>query len=309
MEVNDCVNSIFEQSWWFETVVPGEWEEIVIKSGDIIDARWIYCFHNKKIIMPKLTQSAGIWIRDMEGQCVRESLKHKKERLQEILNRLPEISSVDVSLDSNNEYFLPFYWENFTVTPRISYRIDLGNDLDTIFGSFSKNLKRDIKNAQKKLHISYEPSGDVLYDIMLKTFKEQNRIYPISKELIERILINSLEHNAGKMITALDDDNNVHASGFFLYDTNRCYYLIGGKDINYKNSNGLSLIIWKGIQYAASVSKVFDFEGSMIEGIENFFQRFGGIPVTYYNIRKMSWFDSLKSISKPYIKRLLKYKV
>lgn len=309
MKTVEYVNSIFEQPWWFETVVPGEWKEIMIKNGNQVEARYIYYLHNNKITMPKLTQSVGVWIRDIEGKGVREQLQHNKEMLHEILAELPKVTSISVSLDSNNEYFLPFYWNNFSVSPRISYRIEELNDLDAVLYNFSKNIRRDIKNAQKKLHISYEPSSDILYNIMSKTFKEQNRKYPIEKELIDRILTNSLKHNAGRMITALDDNNNVHAAAFFLYDANRCYYLIGGKNAEYKNTNAPTLLLWEGIQMAASVSKVFDFEGSMIEGIESFFQRFGGKPVVYYNVNKLSWFDSLKYSLKPSIKRLMGYKV
>ena len=131
---------------------------------------------------------------------------------------------------------------------------------DHVFHNFSKNIRRDLRAAEKKLHITFEYSADILYPMIEKTFSEQRRKSPIAKEMVERILQNAREHHGGKMISAVDDEGNIHASAFFLYDQRRCYYLAGGKDTDYKNSNGLTLVIWEGIKFASTVSEVFDFE-------------------------------------------------
>ena len=66
--------------------------------------------------------------------------------------------------------------------------------------------------------------------------------------------------------------------------------------------------MWEGIQFAAKKSKCFDFEGSMIEGIENFVRQFGGEPVVYYELKRLNVFRSFREILKPKIKQLLGYK-
>ena len=77
----------------------------------------------------------------------------------------------------------------------------------------------------------------------------------------------------------------------------------------FRSSGAQSLILWEGIQFAAAHSKVFDFEGSMVEGIENFFRQFGGVCTPYYVVSRKTILSQLLQILKPRIKRLLGYKI
>jgi len=44
--------------------------------------------------------------------------------------------------------------------------------------------------------------------------------------------------------------------------------------------------VWHAIKHSATVTKSFDFEGSMIEPIERFFRAFGAIQTPYFAISK-----------------------
>lgn len=303
----EYTNSIFEESWWLDTVMPGQWKEICIEEENKIVARWAFCQHGNRIVMPPLTQTCSPWIM-LNSQQRQKNCENLQQRINELLEKVSFCKSISIALDSSTSYFLPFYWKGFHIRPYITYRIRHLNNLDAVFNSFSKNVKRDIKAAEKKLHITYECSADILYSVMEKTFAEQKRRYPIEKELLGNVVKNSQKHHAGRMISARDKDGNLHASALFLYDKRRCYYLIGGKDASYKNSNGLTLVIWEGIKFAASVSEEFDFEGSVIEGIENYFRRFGGEPVVYYEVKRQGFFLDFADLLKPYVKELIGYK-
>lgn len=305
----EYTNSIFEESWWLNTVAPGRWKEIVIEKDGKIAARWAFCSYKSRIIMPVLTQTCSPWFLLDVKKSERENNEYMKPIINELLEKVNSYKSISIMLDSTIGYFLPFYWNGFHITPMITYQISALNNLETVFNNFSKNIRRDIKSAEKKLHISYEFSAEILYSIMEKTFSEQKRKYPIDRGVIDNIIQNSREHNAGQMISAIDADGNVHAAAFFLYDKRRCYYLIGGKDPSYKNSNGLTLVIWEGIKFASTVSEIFDFEGSMIEGIENYFRRFAGKPVVYYHITRQNMFFDIADIMKPHVKKLIGYKI
>jgi len=50
----------------------------------------------------------------------------------------------------------------------------------------------------------------------------------------------------------------------------------------------MALLIDEAIQFATSVSRVFDFEGSMVEPIEQFVRDFGGSPKPHFTIRGYS---------------------
>jgi len=42
--------------------------------------------------------------------------------------------------------------------------------------------------------------------------------------------------------------------------------------------------MWHAIQFASTVSTIFDFEGSMIEPVERFFRGFGAVQTPYFSL-------------------------
>lgn len=306
------VNNLFEQPWWLDTVSPGLWKEFICEDKGEIVGRWPLCFKDKtfkEVTMPPLTQTSGIWIKEDGGRAGNEDLGRKREIIDNLVSQLNEVKSMDIALDSSMQYFLPFYWKGYRIEPRISYRIEDLKDLDKIYNNFSKTVKKNIKSAVKKVNISEECSVDTLFNLLEKSFLAQGRRSPISKNLIERVVKVCEKRNAGKMFTAVGPNGEIHASSYFVFDKKRCYYLISGSDAEYRTSGAQTLILWKAIQFASGITEEFDFEGSMVDGIETFFRRFGGEPTVYYHISKQNLKNEIYSVLKPRIKRLIGYKI
>ena len=301
-------NNLFEQPWWLDIVAEGSWDEVIVEEKGKIIGRFPFFIDNGNIKMPTLTQTCGIWLDEGDSKSGNENLSQRKKIIDKLLEQLPSCKNIRVALDTSMDYILPFLWKGFVVSPRVSYRIEDLSDLDSVYANFGKTVKKNIKSAQKKVEISTETDVDVLLEIMDKTFAAQGRKYPISKDCIRKIVSKCDERGNGIMYTARDADGNVHACSYFVYDKNVFYYLIAGSDNEYRSSGAQTLILWKAIQYAAQVSKAFDFEGSMVEGIENFFRRFGGKPITYYEIRKEGIAHQFFEVLKPRIKKVLGYK-
>lgn len=90
------------------------------------------------------------------------------------------------------------------------------------------------------------------------------------------------------MFFAEDAQGRIHAAAFLIWNPDRAYYLMGGGDPELRNSGAGSLVMWEAISFASTVSRQFDFEGSMIEPVERFFRAFGGEPVSFFSISKLS---------------------
>ena len=80
----------------------------------------------------------------------------------------------------------------------------------------------------------------------------------------------------------------MHAALYLVWDERAAYYLLGGGDPELRNSGAHSLIMWEAIKHAATVSKTFDFEGSMVEPVERFFRAFGGRQVPYHRVTSIN---------------------
>lgn len=305
------VNSIFEQPWWLDAVCKDEWDAIVLKKGDRTYARMPFyktkSYGCKLLTLPPETQTLGIYIEDTGAKLCKKLEKNKKI-INEIIENLPKGYNVDFYLDPKFDYFIPFSWAGFKVTPRITYQFNDLTNLDEIFKGFKENIKTDIRKAEKQVEVRDDLPIEVLYEMQKKTFERQNRKPPQSLDVFMRIDEAAKAHNARKLLAAVDSDGCVHAAAYFIYDENRCYYLIGGGDPEYRNSGAGALLVWEGIKFASTVSKTFDFEGSVIEEIERFFRAFGANPKTYYHVSKYNWGYSILMRIKPTIKKMLHYR-
>jgi lipid II:glycine glycyltransferase (peptidoglycan interpeptide bridge formation enzyme) len=300
-------NNVFETEWWLNTVAPDSWSAVEIKNENEIIARWPYVLSGKKIMMPKLTQTLGYYVVDAIVKNDYNFTK-RKDIILELIEKMPCKKNIKINLDPSNSYFLPFIWEGFHVVPKITYRINDINNINDVYTRFSSMTKKNIRNSEKKLIIKSDEKIDDLIILLEKTFKLQNRKNPYPSELIKNIYKAAQKNEACYLLYAVDKDNNIHSGALYIYDEEIFYYLIGASNPKYRNSGSNSLIIWEGIQYASKVSKIFDFEGSMIEGIEHFFRGFGGIPTIYYEIRKQSILKEIFELLKPKIKKIIKFK-
>lgn len=305
------VNSIFEQPWWLDAVAPDAWDCAIVKEGDAIVARWPYA---KKRVLgfriygnPCCTQTLGPWISCTVTNKVK-ALAKRKELYEKLISQLPQKGNVDLYMDSSVEFFLPFHWAGFRIEPTLSYRFDDLTDLDVIFKGIKDSRRTVIKNAAKTLTVTESEDVDLLIKMQEKTFSRQKRSLPIPEDVIRRLDEACKDHDARFMLVASDNEGNIHAASYFVYDSNVCYYIMSGADTDFRNSGAGSLLIWEGIKKAATLSKAFDFEGSNIADIELNFRTFGAPFVVNYRVSRLNFFLEIMDYMKPQIKKIIGYK-
>ena len=308
---SEYTNNVFEQPWWLDIVAKDKWGEVFVQDGERIVARMPYVLDKKVLAMPTYTQTLGIWMQNelREYQNGNSHLRRQKEVIAELLKSLPKHKSACITLDSSQKYVLPFRWHGYKIEPTFSYRISDLSDINAVMAKMSKSAKKNIKQAEKKLKIE-EDSQDIDTFICLQdlSYKRQGRKNPIDGDLTRNVIQGAFLAGCGRLMIAYGEDGVPHSGAFFLYDQNACYYLMGGQDPTYKNDGSQNLILSRAIAFAATVSKCFDFEGSMVEGIEHFFSQFGGEQVVNYRISKQSFVRDLFDVLKPRVKKLLGYK-
>ncbi len=305
------VNSIFEQPWWLDAVAPGQWEAAEIERDGNIIARLPYLktkrFGSKILGVPDYTQTLGYWIENTGAKNAKRFAR-QKDLISELIEKLPKGYSADFFLDHSCDYLFPFKWSGYNLQMQYSYRLNDIKDIDVLWSGLADNIRREIKKAQKIVAVEENHPIDDLITLQNKTFERQGRKIKDNSELLKRLDNVLQEHNARKLFCAVDADGQIHAASYFVYDSNCCYYLIGGGDPELRTSGASSLLMWEGIKFASGVSNAFDFEGSMIEPIERFFRAFGGVPTPYWRVTKLNWFLSMAEYFKPKIKNILGWK-
>ena len=103
---------------------------------------------------------------------------------------------------------------------------------------------------------------------------------------MRRLIEVSREKQQGDLWGAYDAAGQLHAAAFVVWQDQSAYYIAGGGNTALRNSGAHSLVLWEAIRYVAEFADRFDFEGSMLPGVERFFREFGARQIPYFTITK-----------------------
>lgn len=285
---------LFRQTWWIEALSDGnEWGEIKIELKQGKEARLPYVikkqFGFKILTMPTLTQTAGPLLKGV-GQFEGRDLSLEKDLYYALIEKLPPHDAFNQNFHWSVTNWIPWYWKGFKQSTRYTYRLNDLSNPDELFKKFMPNIKSDIKKATKRysLKIHSECDVDRFLDLNEMTFKRQGKKLPYSRELVRKLDKACTERTCRKIFFAEDSEGKIHAALYIVWDEYSAYYLMGGGDPELRTSGATSLAMWEAIKFASTVTKSFDFEGSMLESVERFFRGFGATQTPYFHVWKFN---------------------
>jgi hypothetical protein len=186
------------------------------------------------------------------------------------------------------DYPLPFHWAGYTLQSRYTYRLDLTVGYPALEKNFGNDTRYDMRKALSQgfaVHATHEwqrLSGLV----QANSIDGKLRLQPAQLETLDRIAPFLLQSQLGFLLEVVDADESLIGAALFASFAGKTTYLISSQAPGKPGNGAMSLLLARAIAEAAARTQVFDFEGSMIEGVESFFRGFGGRPVPYLMIEK-----------------------
>ncbi len=278
---------IFMQYWWLDAVCGESAWNIALsydKGGNI---RGALAYHTKQywgvevVLPPQLTPYTGVWL-DIDKDAklhTRYALEH--EITAELIASLPRFPFIKLS----SAYFftdgLPFLWNGFRQTLKYTYILENLQDTNFIFNQFKPELRREIRLAEQQYEVKTIEDIEFFYHFNKKTFERKGLKTPYSLSLLQRIDAACVKQNARKIYVATQDSVPV-AMLYTVSDKDTTTNLMNAFDPDIPRNMGVKMLIWCAIKEAAEQKHNFDFEGSMLTGIEPFFRSFGATALPYY---------------------------
>ena len=287
---------LFLQPWWLDAVTQPDgkrWDVLLAKNkNDEIEAVLPFItgkkFGLKYVIMPQLTQYTGVWIKDKinENNVKRISReKHLQNSLIQQLNKL-NVSYFELNFSLTYKNWLPFYWAGYNQKTCYTYRLEDISDTDKVFKSFFPCKQRQIRKAQKILHIEYSMSADEFYELRCKHLYAQGKKNILSKQFVCNIINTSLKRKQGIIVSTVDNNGDTHAAIFVVWDKICAYQLITAINPKYKYTGASTFVVLEAIKKLSKETKSYDFCGSMIEEVEYSNRQFGTVQTPYFKISK-----------------------
>ncbi len=279
---------IFVKDWYLDAVcIEGEWDVILIENETEILAALPY-FHKKKagfhyIIMPPFVKMMGPYLTS-SGR----NHKNPHRLYQQLIEKLPSLDGFKQDFHPAIKNWLPFYWKGYHSTTRYTYVIDLKNSLEQIYADLNRNMKRNIKKASTQLRIETNHSLTKFYELNQMSFDRQSVKIPYSFDVLEKHYQTLREQDAVRLFFAVDDQGQMHSAAFLIWDEKRAYYHLSGDAPHLRKSGSGIFLIWEAIKFAKEKLEVeyFDFEGSMMENVEQIRRQYGAVQEPYFRVWK-----------------------
>lgn len=285
---------IFSKDWWLDAICGKDnWNVVVVEKGGQIIASMPYYMRKRLgkdiFTMPRLTQTMGPWLRPSSAKYANQ-LTEQKNLMTALIQKFPPFDHFSQNFHYSVTNWLPFYWDGFSQTTMYTYVLEEINDTQKIWYGMLPKIRTDIKKAQSRfgLKVRTDIGIDVFLTMVEQTFARQGMKLPYSRNLVKKLNNECKKHNARRIFFAKDQDDRIHAAVYIVWDENSAYYLMGGSDPDLRNSGANSLCMWEAIKFASTVTKAFDFEGSMIESVERFFRAFGACQKPYFQVSKIN---------------------
>jgi lipid II:glycine glycyltransferase (peptidoglycan interpeptide bridge formation enzyme) len=282
---------IFMQDWWLDAVcIAGQWDVCLEEQEGKVVAAWPYYLTRTwglpQINMPLQTKFSGPWLKYPKGLKYHSQLAWEKEIIQKLISQLPKVVRFRENFHYGITNWLPWHWKGFKQTTGYSYRLDQLSNLEEVKAGFNENVKRNLNKAKNQVQVVPSENIEEFIQISSLTASKRNIANNYPKQLIHNIEDQSAKRNRRLVLKAVDVENNIHAMIYLVWDNTSVYYLMSGTDERFQKSGAFALLIWEGIQHAAKLGLAFDFEGSMIEGVEQFFRSFNAKQYPYFYVTK-----------------------
>ena len=237
------------------------------------------------VTAPKFHPHCGLFLLPFEGTISTVQGKFKKvlTAVAHFLNERPE-KIISVPFPPSIKDMQPFIWAGFKTNVKYTYQLELNQKTSPLELFSSKTRNSITKGIKSGLSFQLNPKNVTnVVDLLNSNAKEQGFSY--EQEVMTK-LVDQAINGSGNVGVALLGDQQV-ACAVTIADKQQAYYFFGGIDRTIATQGALGFALMELMNlYRDQGLAIFDFEGSMIPAVENFFRGFGGRQVPYFMITK-----------------------
>lgn len=267
--IAESENSLIYAYSWYLDIVAENWDALVLGDYEMV----MPLTHRKKyyipyIFLPPWVQQLGVF----SANIIDEDL------VLDFISRIPgKFKSIDILFNHKNSF------SSKRLKFRNNYILDLNKEYKLLFDNFAKGRKSSIKQA-KKYGLILRESNNVESLIQLFMNNKGSELNKPERDYtaIRNLVSVALKKDKVKIYKVFDENTLEIGGAIFLIDRNRITYLFSAVNQKGRDKQAMSFLIDLIIKKYSGQELILDFEGSMIQGIADFFMSFGAVQENYY---------------------------
>ena len=265
-------SKIFAFSWYLDIVVD-EWDALVIRDYEaVMPIPWRKKYGIKYVYPPFWILELGIF-----------SLT-KNEIVDDFLKQLfSKYKFVELRMNSFNKILNRKY-----IQKNQFQTISLGNEYKNLFKNYRKDRKKDLNKAKRfNLIEKWNDNPENLIHLFRKNVgKRTHNILEKDYQKLYAIIDSCVNKSFGEVLSIYDESEKLVASGFFLKHNKEITILISSTDFENRNNGANTFLIERAICKYQKKYNCFNFGGSSMKSIANYFLSFGAENQQYDSIKR-----------------------
>ena len=268
---NSIQSNIFGFSWYLDEVC-SNWDVLVLNDYEaVMPISWRKKFGIKYIYPPFWLLELGVFSLD-ESQGINPFL--------EVL--YGEFKFAELRLNTKNK----FLKSSFLINKQFQY-LDLKIGYEAILKGYNRNRKREIIKANKNHLIeNWNDKPEKLITIFKANIAE--RVKGISDKdyaTLLNLMQLSIQKRVGELLTIYDTNNKLLAAAFFLKHKNKVTQLVCASDVSNRKNGVHTFFNDRAIFKYQPHFSVYNFGGSSMKNIANYYTSFGATTEEYQQIK------------------------
>lgn len=283
--VEDSVNKrIYAYSWYLDNVAP-EWGALVMD-----DYQAIFPIITRKKLgityayQPPFTQQLGLFT----------PLLLTGDLVQSFLQKLIELHPlIQMNLNIHNK----IAHEVAYINRNINHELDMIEPHTDLKRKYSKNLKRNIKKAQKaELTIFKNLKPEIIIELFKNNKGKELKAFNAEDYLIlSRLVYKAIKKGRAEIWGAFNTKNQLCAGAIFLKEERRRIFLFSATNTEAKTNGAMPYLIDSYIESYSGTRTILDFEGSNDTNLARFYKSFGSNVIHYpiINYNSLPWYIAI----------------
>jgi hypothetical protein len=290
--------SLFQTAWWYQAWgIRPEIIALTDAAGEISAGMAVMVGRQlgfSAIRRPTMTPINAPLVRLAEASQGRRGQSEIRQQLQRLLAALPRVAMVDIACHDGLLEPAQFHWSGFDSMLGLTYVIPAGTaDWRAGLGAGRRSQLRKAERefAACGCRLDLDPPIAEVGTLLAGTAELKN-YRRSARRWLDRLAPwweAVAEHDAGRLYGVRAADGTLLCATVLVWDGRRAYYLGGGIRPALRRASHLNgLLFARMIDDALGHGLDFDFEGSVLPGVERYFRDWGGEPRPTYRFVKLA---------------------
>ena len=268
----------YAYDWYLDITCHQQWDVLITENYEyLMPLPWnAKLLGFRQLFQPILSQQLGVFGENLTDEIVNQFIAAIPAHFKLML----------LNLNEKNE--LPSYqYPNRYLKKRRNMLLDLRLPYDHIWKNYSKGLRRRLKKAKVILTVQETMDDEKLVEFYQQNLSAKVPFKPKDYQLITALIQEILYRKKGKIFAIYQPNSSAPCTiGLFLFSHQRIINIFGASDEAGRAVDGMHFLIDYVMERYAATNNIFDFEGSEIPGIAEFFSSFGSSETAYFQYYK-----------------------